>query len=152
MKCSCGRPDCRHAQKTECEACFQKRGPIAEKTVNIWHRETKCCTCGESIIIGGHVVSTYGLRSESTSEMEVAAVEAIITHPAGYDLDLFGGMLVIRSTGGPMNDEETFEVEWGLSETNVGCKSFPRDAAHEAATFFVNKRRALRLGLDFERA
>jgi hypothetical protein len=57
--CSCKRSDCPHVQKTECEACFQKRGPIAEKSVAIWHRETTCCTCGNPISEGGHVMALY---------------------------------------------------------------------------------------------
>ncbi len=87
-------------------------------------------------------------------QAEVYLVTSVITHAAGYDLDLFGGMLVIRSTGGPMNDEETFEVEWNMmigTKSEVGTQSFPRDRPEQAATFFVTKRQELRLGLDYER-
>ena len=86
-------------------------------------------------------------------QAEVDLVRSVINHPAGFDLDLFGGMLVIRSTGGPMSNEETFEVEWNMmigSKAEVGTKSFPKEQPGEAANFFVKKRHELRCGIDFE--
>ncbi len=84
---------------------------------------------------------------------EINLVKAVIDHAAGFDLDLFGGMLVIRSTGGPMNDEETIEVEWNMmigTKAEVGTQSFPKDQSQQAAIFFVEKRHELRCGIDFE--
>lgn len=84
---------------------------------------------------------------------EINLVKAVIDHPAGFDLDLFGGMLIIRSTGGPMNDEETIEVEWDFmieAKANVGTQSFPKTESLAAATFFVEKRHELQCGIDFE--
>ncbi len=79
---------------------------------------------------------------------EVALVSAVIAHPAGFDLDFGGGLIFIRTT-----DQETIEVEW---EAMVGAKvhkdhkSFPIEQRDEAASFFVQKRHELRLGIDFE--
>lgn len=86
---------------------------------------------------------------------EIELVRAVIDHPAGFDLDLFGGMLLIRSTGGPMNhgDDPTIEVEWNMmieTRAEVGTQSFPRDQGAQAAEFFVRKRHELRCGIDFE--
>lgn len=80
---------------------------------------------------------------------EVALVKAVIEHPACFDLNMFGDMLTIRTTGGPFNNEETIEVEWNF-EAEVGTKSFSREQSAEAATLFVTKRHELRLGIDFE--
>jgi hypothetical protein len=88
-----------------------------------------------------------------TKAEEIALVKAVIAAPIGYDLDLFGGMLVIRSAGGPMSDEETIEVEWEVMEgtkPNKGTASFASTELEQAAIFFVEKRRELRIGLDFE--
>lgn len=88
-----------------------------------------------------------------TKAEEINLVRAVIDHPAGYDLDLFGGMLIIRSTGGPMNDEETIEVEWNMmigTKAEVGTQSFPKEQSELAAAFFVDKRHELRCGIDFE--
>ena len=78
-------------------------------------------------------------------------VRAIIANPAGFDLDFGGGLILIRTT-----DQLTIEVEWknfGPFEGNmkeVEHKSFPVEKIEEAATFFVQKRHELRLGIDFE--
>lgn len=80
---------------------------------------------------------------------EVALVKAVIEHPACFDLNMFGDMLTIRTTGGPFNNEETIEVEWEC-KTDEGTKSFTREQSEEAARFFVAKRYELRLGIDFE--
>ena len=83
---------------------------------------------------------------------EIALVKAVLDHPAGFDLDLFGGQLVIRS-GEPVDDEETIEVEWQLmvgAKPDAGSKLFPRAQAQQAAVFFVEKRHERRIGLDFE--
>ena len=84
---------------------------------------------------------------------EIALVKAILAHPAGYDLD-FGGILCIRPTGGPFNDQETWEVEWqpnpGAPKSPIEVKSFPKEQLDEATTFYVQKRHELGWGLDFE--
>jgi hypothetical protein len=88
-----------------------------------------------------------------TKAEEINLVKAVIAAPIGYDLDLFGGMLCIRSTGGPMNNEETIEVEWEVMEgakPNKGTASFASTELEQAAIFFVEKRHELRIGLDFE--
>jgi hypothetical protein len=77
---------------------------------------------------------------------EVELVVAVLKHPAGYDLDLFGGMLFIRST-----DQETYECEWETgSMPKTDHKSFPQDQIKEAAIFFVKKRHEMALGVDYE--
>jgi hypothetical protein len=90
----------------------------------------------------------------TTFREEVAIVRAAIVHPAGFDLDIFGGVLCIRSAGGPMNTEEMgIEVEWNTvvgAKPDVGVRRFTREQPDEAATFFVQKRHELRMGLDFE--
>jgi hypothetical protein len=90
-----------------------------------------------------------------TREEEVALVEAVINCPVGYDLDLFGGMMCIRTTGGPMNMEETVEVEWEVmigAKPNRGTQSFPKNPTdiRAAAQFFVDKRHELQIGIDYE--
>jgi hypothetical protein len=86
-----------------------------------------------------------------TREQEVELVKTVISHEAGYDLDLFGGMLCIRSTGGPINNEETIEVEWqSPHDTPLQVKSFPKAELDSAARFFVEKRHDLGIGLDYE--
>ena|SRR5271157_46984 len=86
----------------------------------------------------------------ATFQEEVAIVKAAIAHPAGFDLDFGGGLIFIRTT-----DQLTIEVEWkdmkGAEEKEiVDYKSFPVEQIDEAATFFVQKRHELRLGIDFE--
>lgn len=81
-------------------------------------------------------------------DTEVALVEQLITHPAGFGLDYGGGLLVIH-----LSDEEGFEVEWDAMKDSKplnGFKGFKAERSHEAATFFVKKRHELRLGVDFE--
>ncbi len=86
-----------------------------------------------------------------TREEEIALVVAVLEAPAGYDLDLFGGMLQIRSAGAPFGSEESIEVEWEETEEKLIVRSFPKGEVLAAATFFVEKRHERRLGLDFER-
>jgi hypothetical protein len=84
----------------------------------------------------------------TTFREEVALVRAVIAHPAGFDLDFGGGLLFIRTT-----DQETIEVEWDVilgAKSHKDYKSFPVGQLDEAATFFVQKRHELQLGIDFE--
>ena len=79
---------------------------------------------------------------------EVILVKAVIAHPAGFDLDFGGGLIFIRTT-----DQETIEVEWDTvvdAKVHKDHKSFSVEQLDEAATFFVQKRHELRLGIDFE--
>ncbi len=71
----------------------------------------------------------------------------LITHPAGFIVDLFGGMLYIR----PHCDG--YEVGWKTFENGMECdwhKQFVHDEAQEAVMFFISKRHELQLGVDFE--
>jgi len=84
---------------------------------------------------------------------EVDLVKAVLSHPAGYELDLLGAILTIRSPGGPQNTEESIEVEWNAmigTKPEVGSEVFDKSDLEGAAMFFVKKRHALRLGIDFE--
>lgn len=72
---------------------------------------------------------------------EIDFVVSVLTHPAGYNLGLFG-TLGIRST-----DQLTWEVEWEAIDNNH-WKSF--DNPVDAATFFVKFRHQHEMGLDIE--
>ena len=75
---------------------------------------------------------------------EVLLVHKIITHPAGYDLGLFGGLLSIRST-----DQETFEVESeGIKVTWIRNRSFK--SSLRAAATFVYLRHKWGIGIDHD--
>ena len=91
---------------------------------------------------------------EKLEEAEIDLVATLLEHPAGFDLDLFGGLLVIRSAGSPMTSPKTIQVEWETNEGDTSqhtyVRSFPREALREAATFFIKKRHKLQLGLDYE--
>lgn len=80
-----------------------------------------------------------------SKQEEIDFVVQVITHPAGFDLDLFG-CFCIRPT-----DQGVWCVAWvdPINPINIGtekCFSTPI----EAATFFVNKRYEDRIGIDFE--
>lgn len=51
---------------------------------------------------------------------EIDLVHRLLLNPAGYDLDLYGGILCVRST-----DQETFEVEW---DVDVGSIDMSRES------------------------
>ncbi len=76
---------------------------------------------------------------------EIKLVYNVITHPAGFLLDLFGESLYIRST------KHEFEIGWETVLDGQVCNSHKLfwDAL-VAATFFVNKRYELKIGIDFE--
>lgn len=88
-------------------------------------------------------------ESKRAIEEEIALVIAVLKHPAGFDLDLFGGMLFVRST-----DQNTFEVEWDQDweefDEVPGKRYESFSTAEEAAKFFVEKRHKFRMGIDFE--
>jgi hypothetical protein len=83
-------------------------------------------------------------------EQEIELVYQVITHPAGYILDLFGNMLYIRSYFVETGTE--WEVTWeDIQEGSVVVDSFKQFLdAREAATFFVEKRYEMQLGIDIE--
>lgn len=82
---------------------------------------------------------------------EEELIIAVLKHSAGFNLDLFGGLLCVRST-----DQNIFEVEWDIrlldgfqdKESRIDYLSF--FTAEEAAKCFVEKRHEFRLGIDFE--
>jgi len=84
-------------------------------------------------------------------EEEIRIIVALIKHPAGYGVDLFGGLMCIRPT-----DQNTFVVEWDIrllndsrdEESKIDYLSF--STVEEAARYFVEKRYQYRLGVDFE--
>lgn len=84
-------------------------------------------------------------------ENEIALIIALIKHPAGYDVDLFGGLMSVRPT-----DQLTFEVEWNIRciggnenlDSKIDYLSFT--SAEEAARCFVEKRHEFKLGVDYE--
>jgi hypothetical protein len=91
------------------------------------------------------------MLTEQQIQEQIDFVIEVITHPAGYDLDLFGSLCVRPTDQGvwcvswkpdrPLqhNGRDIYEIE----------KSFP--TAEEAAEFFVRKRYQEKIGLDFEK-
>lgn len=76
---------------------------------------------------------------------EILFVEKVVTHPAGYDLDLFG-MMNIRPT-----DQLIWEVSWEEILDQTRCTLYKTfSSAREAAEFFVLKRKERQLGIDIE--
>ena len=85
-----------------------------------------------------------------TKDQEIELVYQVITHPAGFILDLFGGMLCIRSYFVEVGTE--WEVTWEeILDGGKVVDSFRQFLdAKEAATFFVEKRYDMQLGIDME--
>jgi hypothetical protein len=84
-------------------------------------------------------------------EKEIDLIITVIGHPAGFDVDLFGGMICIRSHC------DGYEVAWEEAQAVGGIfgkrlKKLYKDFTDlkEAAAFFVDKRYELELGLDIE--
>jgi hypothetical protein len=85
------------------------------------------------------------MSPEDKLRAEVDFVTSVLTHPAGFDLDIFG-LLWVRPT-----DQATFEVEWEdlVDDKKVtGHESFTDPQL--AAQCFVQKRAEYRLGVDYE--
>jgi hypothetical protein len=89
-----------------------------------------------------------------TIEEEVQHLVNFLSHPAGFDVDL-GGMLCIR----PIDESsppELWEVDWIENIETEVSPAFPYEFAkefsslQEAAQFFVEKRRYMCHGLDFD--
>jgi len=81
---------------------------------------------------------------------EIELIKQIIEHPAGFDLGLFVALKIRPHSDG-------YEVAWGKAADPKSLedeynKDFYRDfkTSLEAATFFVNKRYELELGIDIE--
>ena len=85
-------------------------------------------------------------------EEEIEFVLKVITHPVGYDLDLFGTMCVRPTDQGVwcVSWEENTKIVDGKFTTDEREQCFP--TPQEAAEFFVRKRIADEIGLDFEAA
>ena len=81
-----------------------------------------------------------------SKEDEVELVFMAITHPAGFDFDI-GGTLCIRRYEYPIWAVEE-EVTFGGNVGKYNIKEF--DDPRKAAEYFVERRHALQLGLDFE--
>jgi hypothetical protein len=80
---------------------------------------------------------------------ELEALVTILSSPAGYEVSLFGDMLVIRTTN------RTIEVEWKVTGSK-GEKSFDYEkrqagTLRRACRFFMKKRHEFLMGLDHER-
>ena len=76
---------------------------------------------------------------------EIKMVYQLIGHPAGFILDLFGEMLFIRST------YYEFEIGWEEVLDGLVLKNYKLFwDLQDAATFFVEKRHEMQLGIDFE--
>ena len=80
-------------------------------------------------------------------DSEIAMIYQVITHPAGFILDLFGGLLTLRSHC------DGYEVAWKEYLDGMEC-DFHRDFKHgeamDAVLFFVEKRFDHQCGIDFE--
>jgi hypothetical protein len=76
---------------------------------------------------------------EKLEEAEI--LRAVITHPAGFCINMFHDVLGIR----PHTDG--YEVNWNINETDTGYVDFTN--AMDACVFFVNKRIELEIGVDF---
>lgn len=77
---------------------------------------------------------------------EIELICMVITHPAGFDLDI-AGTLCIRRYEYPVWAVEE-EVAFGGNVGKYNVKEF--DEPRKAASYFVERRHALQLGLDFE--
>lgn len=80
---------------------------------------------------------------------EIDKVTLLLQHPCGYGVDQ-SGVLWVRRYEHPM-----WAVEWEVDnyldpkKTRIEVKEF--DTPYAAATFFVNKRHEMELGLDYEK-
>jgi hypothetical protein len=85
-----------------------------------------------------------------TIEEEIARLIFFLSHPAGFNVD-WGGLLTIR----PIDESsppDHWEVDWTGTEDGMSCEYHKQFVSlSEAARFFVEKRRYLCYGLDFEK-
>lgn len=84
-----------------------------------------------------------------TIDEEVEHVFTFLQHPAGFDVDM-GGVLTIRPVdeGSPPTH---WAVDWEIEEDGIKM-NFEKEfgSLHEAVVFFVEKRRYMCNGLDFD--
>ncbi len=84
-----------------------------------------------------------------TIEEEIEHLVAFLSHPAGFDVSIYA-VLEIRPID-ECSPPEHWEVDWTGTEDGMECeyhKQFTN--LQEAAQFFVEKRRYMCLGADFE--
>lgn len=82
-------------------------------------------------------------------DQEIEILHKVLILAPGYNIDLFGEMLYIRSHC------DGYEVGWEAIEDGMQCnwhKEFAYDESMDAVIFFVEKRYELQLGIDFEQA
>jgi hypothetical protein len=78
-----------------------------------------------------------------TREEEVQLIHTLLLHPAGFDIDIAGILWARRY------EHPKWAVEWEVSgSTEIEVVEF--DNVLEAATYFVNKRHEMKLGLDYD--
>lgn len=74
-------------------------------------------------------------------QKEIELICQLLTHPAGYSIDN-SGLICVRRYEHPM-----WAVEWENDYGKLDVKEF--DNPLDAATFFINKRHKMKLGLDY---
>jgi hypothetical protein len=84
-----------------------------------------------------------------TIEEEIEHFMAFLSHPAGFDVDMFG-LLCIR----PIDEccpPQSWEVDWEdlVDGVHVSLHRSFNDL-REAVTFYVERRHLMCLGIDFE--
>lgn len=81
----------------------------------------------------------------NNKDEEIKMLLAVIDHPAGFLIDMFGGLLYIRST------YYEWEVGWKIYLESQEVDSHRLfTTSLEAVIFFVEKRHELQCGIDFE--
>lgn len=90
------------------------------------------------------------VMKRTSIESETEFITSVLSHPAGYHIGIFG-MLEVRSCSlsGSVMDNISFEVSWDTEDGSTKNENF--STASEAAAFFVEKRKSLRLGVDYEK-
>ena len=79
-----------------------------------------------------------------TIEDEIELVYDLLSHPAGFDIDI-AGLLWVRQYEWPQ-----WAVEWNTPADTSKIEVQEFNNALDAATFFVAKRYELGYGLDFD--
>lgn len=78
---------------------------------------------------------------------EYDLIVAMLQHPAGFEISLFGGLLGIRvlENGGYL-----VYVETALTGERIEKAEFSAEDVGAAADYFITERQARQLGYDFE--
>lgn len=85
----------------------------------------------------------------TTKNEEIALVQNVIMHPAGFMLNVLHGMLYIRSQY--FGEDIEWEVAWQDILDGMVVDSFRTfHDPLEAAAFFVEKRHEMQCGIDVE--